>query len=123
MAILRTHCYWVRTLGTPRAHSTVIYFLLPAVIISRWHKVDAVETWHWYAGASLDLVIAPPQGGRVDRYRLGTDFAAGERPQTIVPADHWQQAESCGAWTLVGCTVAPGFEFSGFEMAAPGWAP
>ena len=109
--------------GSNRALSTAIYFLLPAGVVSRWHTVDAVETWHWHAGAPLLLSLAPPEGGRVERVRLGQDIAAGERPQGIVPRDTWQQAESLGPWTLVGCTVAPGFEFSGFRMAPPGWSP
>lgn len=105
-----------------RAYSTAIYFLLPAGILSRWHRVDAAEVWHWYAGAPLELSINDGSGQSVT-HRLGADLGEGERPQAIVPASHWQQARSLGAWTLVGCTVAPGFEFSGFEMPAPGFAP
>ena len=108
-----------RALG--RSHSTAIYFLLQAGEVSRWHRVDAAEVWHWYAGASLLLAIADDAGRR--DIRLGTDLAIGERPQAVVPADAWQQAQSLGAWTLVGCTVAPGFEFAGFEMAPPGSEP
>jgi uncharacterized protein len=104
-----------------RAASTAIYFLLRAGEISRWHRVDAAEVWHWYAGAPLGLGIA--EGGRSHEIRLGADLAAGERPQAVVPANAWQQAQSLGAWTLVGCTVAPGFEFAGFEMAPPGFDP
>ena len=89
--------------------------------MSRWHRVDAAEVWHWYAGAPLALTIADDGGRRV--LRLGADLAAGERPQAVVPAGAWQQAESLGAWTLVGCTVAPGFQFSGFELAPPGFEP
>jgi len=105
-----------------RAASTLIYFLLPEGVLSRWHKVDAVETWHWYAGAPLELSVS--EDGR-DKHvlTLGNDLAAGERPQGIVPRDGWQQARSLGAWTLVGCTVAPGFRFEGFEMAPQGWEP
>ena len=106
-----------------RSRSTAIYFLLKAGEISRWHKVDAVETWHWYAGAPLELGIAATETSPPVRHRLGVDFAAGELPQAIVPAHHWQQARSLGDWTLVGCTVAPGFTFSGFVMAAPGFEP
>lgn len=104
-----------------RAASTAIYYLLAAGEHSRWHRVDAVEIWHWYAGAALSLSIANDAGART--LRLGCDLAAGERPQAVVPAGEWQAAESLGAWTLVGCTVAPGFEFAGFEMAPPGFAP
>jgi uncharacterized protein len=104
-----------------RAHSTAIYFLLQAGEVSRWHRVDAAEVWHWYAGAPLLLTVTDASGRR-DR-RLGIDLAAGERPQAVVPAHAWQQAQSLGAWTLVGCTVAPGFEFAGFELAPPGFEP
>ena len=109
--------------GTQRALSTAIYFLLPEGVVSRWHTVDAVETWHWYAGAPLRLSMAAPGDQIVTEHRLGPALAHGETPQAIVPTGHWQQAESLGAWTLVGCTVAPGFEFSGFTMAPPGWQP
>ncbi|WP_422041193.1 cupin domain-containing protein [Roseibium sp.] len=105
-----------------RAASTLIYFLLPEGIVSRWHKVDAVETWHWYGGAPLELSISTDGKSRQD-LRLGNNLVIGERPQGIVPRDGWQQARSLGAWTLVGCTVAPGFQFEGFEMAPDGWEP
>jgi predicted cupin superfamily sugar epimerase len=108
--------------GDGRAHSTAIYFLLKAGEISRWHRVDAVEIWHWHAGAPLLLTTAPP-GGRKTELRLGPAVLAGERPQGIVEKGHWQQARSLGDWTLVGCTVAPGFEFAGFELAAEGFEP
>lgn len=104
-----------------RAASTAIYFLLPRGERSRWHRVDAAEVWHWYAGAPLSLLTA--EGGRCETHRLGSDLAAGERPQAVVLAGLWQSAESLGEWTLVGCTVAPGFEFSGFELAPEGWSP
>lgn len=106
-----------------RSRSTAIYFLLRQGEVSHWHKVDAVETWHWHAGAPLKLRIAEAAGKPVQAIALGTDLANGERPQGVVPAHWWQAAESLGAWTLVGCTVAPGFEFSGFELAPKGWAP
>ena len=105
-----------------RAHSTAIYFLLKAGEVSRWHRVDAAEVWHWYAGAPLLLTVADASAGRRD-VRLGIDLAAGERPQAVVPAHAWQQAQSLGAWTLVGCTVAPAFEFAGFELAPPEFDP
>jgi len=104
-----------------RPASTAIYFLLRAGEVSRWHRVDAAEAWHWYAGAPLALTIADPQARR--DLRLGPDLAAGERPQAVVPAGAWQQAASLGAWTLVGCTVAPGFQFAGLELAPPGFEP
>lgn len=107
--------------GATRAASTAIYFLLRAGERSRWHRVDAAEVWHYYAGAPLKLDIN--QDARASTIRLGPDLAAGELPQAVVPAGAWQQAESLGAWTLVGCTVAPGFEFAGFEMAPEGFDP
>jgi hypothetical protein len=110
-----------RTDHTGRAYSTAIYFLLARGERSHWHKVDAVETWHWHAGAPLRLDIH--DSGTRTTLILGSDLAAGERPQGIVPTHAWQAAESLGDWTLVGCTVAPGFEFSGFELAPKGWSP
>ena len=106
-----------------RAHSTGIYFLLAAGERSHWHRVDAVEVWHYYAGAALTLEIAPTRSGPIERVKLGPDLTAGERPQAAVPAHAWQAAESQGEWTLVGCTVAPGFDFSGFELAPRGFHP
>jgi predicted cupin superfamily sugar epimerase len=110
------------TTGEGRAASTAIYFLLAHGERSHWHRVDAVETWHWHAGAPLGLEISS-EPGRVERVTLGCDLAAGERPQAIVPAHAWQSAQSLGDWTLVGCTVAPGFDFKQFELAPKGWAP
>jgi hypothetical protein len=111
-----------RTDENGRARSTAIYFLLQAGERSAWHRVDAVEIWHWHAGAPLALSIAG-DGEDARTAHLGPDLGAGQRPQGIVPAGAWQAAESLGAWTLVGCTVAPGFEFAGFEMAPQGWEP
>jgi uncharacterized protein len=107
--------------GNGRASSTAIYFLLARGERSHWHRIDAVEVWHYYAGSALSLRIADSSGLRT--VRLGPDLAAGEVPQAIVPAQAWQAAESSGDWTLVGCTVAPGFQFATFEMAPTGWAP
>lgn len=103
-----------------RAASTLIYFLLEAGQLSRWHRVDAVEVWHFYSGAPLEIKISHT-GHETSAHRLGPDFFAGERPQFVVPAHCWQSAMSLGAWTLVGCSVAPGFKFSSFELAPPGW--
>ncbi len=111
-----------RLAGPNRVASTAIYFLLARGERSRWHRVDAAEVWHWYAGAPLRLDTAT-ENSRCERVTLGSDLAAGERPQAIVPARAWQSAESLGDWTLVGCTVAPGFEFSGLEFAPDGWKP
>ncbi|KAB1088376.1 cupin domain-containing protein [Neorhizobium galegae] len=108
--------------GGARGHSTAIYYLLEAGERSHWHRVrDAAEVWHFYAGDPLLLRIS--DGETVEEVRLGTDLARGERPQAVVPANAWQAAEPLGRFTLVGCTVAPGFQFSSFEMAPPGWEP
>ena len=104
-----------------RAAGTAIYFLLAAGEVSHWHRVDAAELWHHYAGAPLDLSIAETASGPAVSRVLGPDLAAGARPQLVVPEGHWQAARSLGAWTLVGCTVSPGFRFEGFELAAPGF--
>jgi predicted cupin superfamily sugar epimerase len=111
-----------RDVGDGRAASTAIYFLLPRGERSHWHRIDAVEVWHWYAGGPLELQIARERGLR-ERVMLGSDLAAGERPQAVVPAHAWQAAQSLGDWTLGGCTVAPGFDFKGFELAPPHWVP
>ncbi len=106
-----------------RGHSTAIYYLLEAGDLSAWHRVnDAAEVWHYYAGDPLVITISP-DGHDATAIHLGPDVMAGQRPQVVVPAGHWQTAESLGRFTLVGCTVAPGFEFAGFEMAAPDWRP
>lgn len=106
-----------------RAASTAIYFLLQQGERSHWHRVDAAEVWHHYAGAPLALHVAETEKTKPETKILGKDLASGARLQIVVPEGHWQAAESLGAWTLVGCTVAPGFEFSGFELAPKGWTP
>lgn len=105
-----------------RAASTAIYYLLEDGDRSHWHRVDAVETWHYYAGASLELSMSPDSKW-LEMLMLGPDVLGGEMPQIVVPKGHWQSAQSAGDWTLVGCTVVPGFEFAGFEMAPKDWAP
>jgi uncharacterized protein len=105
-----------------RAVSTAIYFLLARGERSHWHRIDVVEIWHYYAGSALNLQIAN-DGCSTHTVTLGADLAAGERPQAIVPASAWQSAATTGDWTLVGCTVAPAFEFAHFEMAPAGWEP
>lgn len=102
---------------------TAIYYLLQADEVSAWHRVDADETWLWHAGGPLALTTSPPDGKGASAHQLGSDLRVGQRPQLVVPAHHWQTAESLGAWTLVSCTVAPGFEFEGFELAPPNWRP
>ena len=104
-----------------RAASTAILFLLARGERSHWHRIDAVEIWHYYAGAPLALSVV--NGASEEIVRLGADIHAGEAPQVTVPARAWQAAESLGEWTLVGCTVAPGFDFEKFELAPPDWSP
>ena len=112
------------TSGRERPSGTAIYYLLQRGERSHWHRVDAVEVWHYYAGDPLALSIAPPSGDqRAERHLLGPDLASGQRPQIVVPPDAWQAAETSGEWTLVGCTVSPGFRFEGFELAGAGWEP
>ncbi|MEX1297244.1 MAG: cupin domain-containing protein [Candidatus Limnocylindrales bacterium] len=107
-----------------RPAGSAIYYLLRAGERSHWHRVDADEIWHHYAGDPLVLSIAPGSGEvTAERHVLGPDLEAGQRPQLVVPAGHWQAAESLGAWTLVGCTVSPGFRFEGFELAERDWEP
>ncbi len=111
-------------IASPEGHrspGTAIYYALGEGDRSHWHRVNATEIWHYYAGAPIELSLSPGKG--VTTHILGADLAAGQRPQAIVEPYHWQSARSLGAWTLVGCTVSPGFEFSGFEMAPPNWAP
>jgi predicted cupin superfamily sugar epimerase len=112
-----------RAPDAPRGAGTAIYFLLKGGERSHWHKVhDADEVWHHYAGAPLELSLS--EDGRTTRHlRLGTDFGIGELPQAVVPRGVWQAARSLGNWTLVGCTVAPAFDFKAFELAPPGWEP
>jgi predicted cupin superfamily sugar epimerase len=112
---------WRDTMRGGRGSGTAIYYLLARGEESRWHRIDATEIWHHYAGAPLALRIATK--GRPHTVRLGPAVARGERPQAIVPKDAWQSARSTGAWTLVGCTVSPAFAFSGFEIAPEGFTP
>ena len=100
-----------------RSYSTAIYFLLKAGEMSCWHRVDAAEVWHFYRGAPLELCIGK------QAYVLGPEIDEAQAPQIVVPAGVWQSARSLGDYTLVGCTVAPGFDFAQFEMAPDGFAP
>lgn len=104
-----------------RPASTAILFLLAHGERSHWHRIDATEIWHYYAGAALKLSLV--DGAKEEIFRLGADIDAGEVPQVTVPARAWQMAESLGQWTLAGCTVAPGFSFEGFELAPRDWSP
>lgn len=111
------------TAGGPRGHSTAIYYLLEKGDRSHWHKVrDAVEIWHYYAGSPMRLSISP-DGNHVEVFELGPNIPAGAKPQVVVPAGFWQSAEPMGDWSLVGCTVSPGFTFETFELAPMGWSP
>ena len=98
-----------------RAALTSIYFLLPAGAMSRWHRVQSDEVWHHYEGAPLELWLVPPREHRLERARLGP-LARGQAPVHCVTAHWWQAARTLGAYTLVGCTVGPGFEFADFEL-------
>ena len=113
---------WVGPVVAGRATGTAIHFLLKAGERSHWHRVDATEIWHFHAGAPLILSVAATDAGPSRPLRLGPDVLAGDQPQGIVPAHHWQAARSTGAWSLVGCTVSPGFRFEGFDLAPPGFA-
>jgi hypothetical protein len=110
-----------RKVDDDRAASTAILFLLARGERSHWHRVDAVEIWHSHAGAPLKLSVV--DGATEQIFRVGAAIHGDEIPQITVPARAWQAAESLGDWTLCGCTVAPGFEFSGFELAPRGWSP
>jgi len=105
-----------------RAVSTAIYYLLKAGETSHWHRVDAVEIWHFYAGDALELSLSR-DGNKSEGIVLGPGILRGEHLQVVVPAGIWQSAKPLGRFTLVGCTVAPGFEFKGFEMAPKEWTP
>jgi uncharacterized protein len=105
-----------------RAASTAIFFLLREGERSHWHRIDATEIWHWYAGAPLELRISADHGP-INSHCLGPNISTGEAPQIVVPARGWQSAKSLGAYTLVGCTVAPAFDFAHFELAPPNWEP
>jgi uncharacterized protein len=111
------------TTGDARPASSAILYLLAEGERSHWHRVDADEVWQFAAGGPLELRVWANRGAEVAVHRLGADVVAGDRPQVVVPAGAWQAARPLGAWTLVGCIVAPAFEFEGFELAPPGWEP
>jgi predicted cupin superfamily sugar epimerase len=102
--------------------ATAIHYLLKAGERSHWHRVDATEIWHFYAGDPMGLALSA-DGKEATHRVLGSDLVTGQRPQVVVPAGVWQAARPRGAWSLVGCTVAPAFRFEGFELAPPGWHP
>lgn len=102
--------------------TTAIHYLLRAGERSHWHRVHATEIWHFYGGDALELAVSV-DGVEVERTVLGSDVGGGHHPQVVVPAGAWQSARPLGAWALVGCTVAPAFEFSRFELAPRDWEP
>ncbi|WP_028028588.1 cupin domain-containing protein [Gemmobacter nectariphilus] len=104
-----------------RPTGTAILFLLQEGEASHWHRVDAAEIWLFHAGAPLILSTAETDAGPAQDRVLGPDVLAGEMPQLIVPPHHWQAARTTGVWTLVSCTVSPGFRFDGFTLAPPGF--
>ena len=108
--------------GGGRGALTSIHYLLKAGESSHWHRIDATEIWSFHAGSPLRLSTSV-DGERLDTVEIGGDPRTGGRFQSVVPPGVWQSAVSLGPWTLVGCMVAPAFEFDGFEMAPRGWAP
>lgn len=112
---------WQGETAQGRAVGTAIHFLLQAGERSHWHRVDADEVWLWHAGAPLTLMLAETAEGPVQVIPLGGDVLADQQPQAVVPKGWWQAAESTGDWSLVSCTVSPGFRFEGFELAPPGF--
>ncbi len=112
-----------RSAGAGRGAMTAIYYLLEAGEVSAWHRIDADEAWLWHAGGPLVLTVSPASGDGAAVTTLGGDLRRGQRLQAVVPAGHWQAAETLGAWTLVSCIVAPGFEFAGFTLAPRDWRP
>lgn len=105
-----------------RGCGSLIYFLLDKGESSRWHRIDATEVWHFYAGEPLLITLAQATGPKAEQM-LGPDIAAGHTPQLVIPPGMWQSARAVGGWTLVGCTVTPAFEFEHLELAPEGWAP
>lgn len=103
----------------PRAATTAIYFLLEAGDFSAWHRVRSDEVWHFYAGEGLELHLLS-DAGEYRKVRMGPNVLQGEKPQAVVPAGVWQAARPVGAYALVGCTVAPGFNFADFELPTRG---
>lgn len=106
-----------------RPASSAILYLLGTGERSHWHRVDADEVWQFAAGEALEVRVWAEGEPAVAVHRLGADVVAEDRPQVVVPAGAWQAARPLGAWSLVGCIVAPAFEFKGFELAPPDWEP
>ena len=114
---------WRDEVSEGRGVGSAIYYLLAAGERSAWHRVDADEIWHHYAGAPLTLSLSPDVTTPATHRSLGEDLVGGAEPQIRVPAGWWQAAATTGDWTLVGCTVSPAFEFAGFELAPSGFEP
>ncbi len=112
---------WVGADVAGRASGTAILFLLRSGLASHWHRVDATEIWLFHAGAPMVLSMAQTDAGPARDIRLGPDVLGGDAPQAIVPPHHWQAACTTGDWSLVSCTVSPGFRFDGFTLAPPGF--
>ncbi len=113
---------WIEDVAAPeRPSGTCIYFLLKEGERSHWHRVDATEIWHFYAGTPLTLSLSETADGPAEDHSLGPDLTANQQPQLIVPKGHWQAAHAPDGWALVGCTVSPGFQFEGFELAPAGF--
>lgn len=113
--------HYRQTWGAPgpgRPSGTCIYFLLKAGERSHWHRVDATEIWLYHAGSPLVLSLSASDEGPARDHLLTPDLAKGA-PQIIVPENHWQSAKTTGDFTLVSCTVSPGFQFEGFTLAPP----
>ncbi|UII30640.1 cupin domain-containing protein [Fulvivirga ulvae] len=102
-----------------RSVSTGIYFLLKAGEFSAFHRIKSDEMWHFYDGDPLSVYIITA-AGELQVVKLGLDLGKGQQPQAVVPAGCWFAScvEAPGSFTLVGCTVAPGFDFQDFEMAS-----
>lgn len=112
---------WQADISVGRAAGTCIYFLLTKDQSSHWHRVDSTEIWHFYAGSPIILRLSDTDQGPPTEHVLGPNLITGQSPQIIVPVQHWQSAKCQGDWSLVGCTVSPGFEFDGFHLADPGF--
>ncbi|MES2119999.1 MAG: cupin domain-containing protein [Pseudomonadota bacterium] len=115
------------TIGGQRAAASAVYYVMQPGQRSHWNRVDADEIWLWHAGDPIDVSVAESDAGPVRTTRLGGDIAAGDQPQLVVPAGRWESAQPAGdgqaGYSLISCVVAPAFEFSGFELAEPGWSP
>jgi hypothetical protein len=114
--------HYRRTWRHPDGLGSAIYFLLAGDERSHWHRNRQTEIWHLYAGGPVELATSS-DGVAVQRFVLGSDYHAGQRPQAVVAADCWQSARPLGPWALCGCTVTPAFDFTGFELAPPDWEP